>query len=97
MPTARYLEQLRLLAANWTTFDYSTRTSMKISPMLLASRLVPIKKSDKKKTIGTWGGAEDEYEREWVLCKASDAAIIDNITMLQYFGRHILAAPEVCQ
>ena len=27
--------------------------------------------------------------------KNRQAAVVDNITMLQYFGRHVLAAPEV--
>nr|XP_031863300.1 uncharacterized protein CI109_001175 [Kwoniella shandongensis]KAA5530372.1 hypothetical protein CI109_001175 [Kwoniella shandongensis] len=90
----RYLEQLRLLAANWTIFDNWTRGAMKSAPFLLASQRVPVKKQGKK-LLGTWtGGGDDEYEREWVLCKASDVAIVDNVSMLQYFGQYILAAPE---
>lgn len=67
----RYLEQLRLLAANWTNFDTSTRLTMKTAPFVLASQHIPVKRHGKK-MLGTWGGAEDEYEREWVLCKASE-------------------------
>ncbi|EIW70337.1 hypothetical protein TREMEDRAFT_29286 [Tremella mesenterica DSM 1558] len=89
----KYLEQLRMLAANWTNFDFATKTAMKGSAFVLASQRVPVKKQSKK-VFGTWGGTEDEYEREWVLCKASDAALINDITMVQYFGRYILAAPE---
>lgn len=94
-----------MLAANWTTFDYTTRSQMKSATFVLASQLVPVKKA--KKLMGTWGGAEDEFEREWVLAKAADVsamtfgttdeqvAVVDHITMLQYFGQHVLAAPEV--
>jgi hypothetical protein len=71
---ARYLEQLRLLAANWSTFDYTTRNAMKSAPFLLASQLVPVQKSVKK-AFGTWGGSEDEYEREWVLSRAADVSL----------------------
>jgi hypothetical protein len=84
---------------------------MKAASFVLASQRVPAKQTGKQ-VFGTWGGAEDEYEREWVLAKASDVgrlilyqsvrhiltlqvAIVDSITMLQYFGRHVLAAPEV--
>ncbi|KAK6910047.1 hypothetical protein I203_104076 [Kwoniella mangroviensis CBS 8507] len=91
----RYLEQLRLLAANWTIFDTPTRTAMKTAPFLLASQRVPSRKSTKK-LLNSWtGGNEDtEYEREWVLCKAADVSVVDSVTMLQYFGQYILAAPE---
>ncbi|WVW83952.1 hypothetical protein I302_105975 [Kwoniella bestiolae CBS 10118] len=91
----RYLEQLRLLAANLTIFDTHTRTAMKTAPFLLASQRVPTRKSTKK-LLNSWtGGTEDnEYEREWVLCKAADVSVVDSVTMLQYFGQYILAAPE---
>ncbi|WVQ99431.1 hypothetical protein IAU59_006566 [Kwoniella sp. CBS 9459] len=91
----RYLEQLRLLAANWTIFDNPTRSAMRTAPFLLASQRVPVKKQPKK-LLGSWAGAsgEEEYEREWVLCKASNVSVVDHITMLQYFGQYILAAPE---
>ncbi|WVF71489.1 hypothetical protein IAT40_006295 [Kwoniella sp. CBS 6097] len=91
----RYLEQLRLLAANWTIFDNPTRSAMRSAPFLLASQRVPVKKQPKK-LLGSWAGSsgEEEYEREWVLCKASDVSVVDHITMLQYFGQYILAAPE---
>ena len=67
---SRYLDQLRLLAANWTNFDFSTRNSMKTASFVLASQRVPVKNPNRK-LFGTWGG-EDEYEREWVLTKASE-------------------------
>ena len=69
----RYLEQLRLLAANWSAFDYLTRNRMKSAPFLLASQRVPIKRTSKK-VLEKWGGGDDEYEREWVLCKAMDVS-----------------------
>ena len=47
---------------------------MKAAPFVLASQRVPIKRQSKK-GFGTWGGGEDEYEREWVLCKASDVSL----------------------
>ncbi|KAK8864438.1 hypothetical protein IAR55_001687 [Kwoniella newhampshirensis] len=90
----RYLEQLRLLAANWTIFDNWTRITMKSAPFLLASQRIPVKKQGKNLFGSRTGGGDDEYEREWVLCKASDVAIVDNVSMLQYFGQYILAAPE---
>ena len=68
---SRYLEQLRLLAANWQTFDNTTRTAMKDSPFVLASRRVPVRKNNEKAYMD---GAEEEYEREWVLCKASEVS-----------------------
>lgn len=43
---------------------------MKSAPFLLASQHVPVKRQSKK-LMGTWG-VSDEYEREWVLCKASE-------------------------
>ena len=46
---------------------------MKSAPFLLASQRVPVKKQSKK-LLGTWGGGEDEYEREWVLCKAAEVS-----------------------
>lgn len=67
----RYLEQLRLLAANWANFDISTRTAMKTASFILASQRVPVKKTGKK-LLGGWSGGEEEYEREWVLCRASE-------------------------
>ena len=82
---------------------------MKSAAFVLASQQVPARKE--KKIFGSRGEIEDEYEREWVLCKASDVrsspmrskAVVDrlqvvlqdNITMMQYFGRQVLAAPEV--
>jgi len=51
------------------------------TPFVLASQMVEEKK----------GG---ETVREWVLCKASEATIIDHVTPLSYFGKYILAAPE---
>ncbi|OCF40369.1 hypothetical protein I317_05804 [Kwoniella heveanensis CBS 569] len=89
----RYLEQLRLLAANWSIFDNPTRSAMRSAPFLLASQRVPVKKQPKK-LLWTGSSGEEEYEREWVLCKASDVSVVDHITMLQYFGQYILAAPE---
>ncbi|WWC62006.1 uncharacterized protein I303_104593 [Kwoniella dejecticola CBS 10117] len=91
----KYLDQLRLLAANWMMFDQSTRTAMKTTPFLLASQRVPSKKSAKK-LLSSWtgGGEENEYEREWVLCRAADVSVVDSVTLLQYFGQYILAAPE---
>ncbi|WRT66409.1 uncharacterized protein IL334_003365 [Kwoniella shivajii] len=91
----RYLEQIRLLAANWTIFDNPTRSAMKTAPFLLASQRVPSRKPAKK-LLGSWTGGTEEtdYEREWVLCKASDVSVVDSVTMLQYFGQYILAAPE---
>jgi hypothetical protein len=70
----RYLEQLRLLAANWANFDASTRMTMKTSAFLLASQRVPIVRASKK-IFGSSVGAEEEYEREWVLCKATDVGL----------------------
>ncbi|ORX36563.1 hypothetical protein BD324DRAFT_452712 [Kockovaella imperatae] len=89
----KYLDQLRLLAANWTNFDFGIRSAMKSAAFVLASQRVPVK-SQSKKMFGSWGGSEEEYSREWVLAKASDVALNDNITMMQYFGKQILAAPE---
>ena len=83
---------------------------MRTATFVLGSQNVPVKRQGKK-LIGTWGGTEDDFEREWILCRASEVkaqnncslsnldpsqvAIVDNVTMLQYFGRHIIAAPEV--
>jgi hypothetical protein len=47
---------------------------MKTASFLLASQRVPIKKSAKKLLGGFVGNVEDEYEREWVLCKASEVS-----------------------
>jgi hypothetical protein len=44
---------------------------MKTAPFLLASQRVPVKKVGKKLFGGAAAG-DDDYEREWVLCKASD-------------------------
>jgi len=46
---------------------------MKSAPFVLASQIVPVQKASKK-VMEKWGGGEDEYEREWVLCKASDVS-----------------------
>ncbi|KAL7421639.1 hypothetical protein Q5752_003408 [Cryptotrichosporon argae] len=81
----KYLEQLRILAANWSAFDAATKSAMGGAPFLLASQLVPAKRKK---------GGEEEHTREWVLARASEIAVIDNITILQYFGTYILAAPE---
>ncbi|WVR07080.1 hypothetical protein IAU60_004119 [Kwoniella sp. DSM 27419] len=91
----RYLEQLRLLAANWSMFDTPMRNNMRNASFLLASQQVAVKKQSKK-LLSSWtaGSGEEEYEREWILCKAADVSVIDNVTMLQYFGQHVLAAPE---
>lgn len=110
----RYLEQLRLLAANWSYFDMSLKTAMKNSRFLLASQRVPVKKT--KKTMGglVTANVDGEHERQWVLAKSSEVSlshasdgtladdpadppqvsIIDEFSLLQYFGDHILAAPE---
>ena len=70
----RYMEQLRLLAANWTYFDTATKTAMKSSRFVLASQRVPIKTT--KKTFGGLmsSAAEGEYEREWVLTRAGEVS-----------------------
>ncbi|WWC89285.1 uncharacterized protein L201_004206 [Kwoniella dendrophila CBS 6074] len=91
----RYLEQLRLLAANYSMFDTFTRQAMKSASFLLASQRAPSRKSTKKMLNSLTGGSEEsDYEREWVLCKASDVSVVDRVTLLQYFGQYILAAPE---
>lgn len=54
---------------------------MKETPFLLASRIV-----DKEKGEG--------QTLEWVLCRAAEAAIVDNAAVLSFFGKFILAAPE---
>ncbi|KAK4683722.1 hypothetical protein P7C73_g6509, partial [Tremellales sp. Uapishka_1] len=90
----KYLESLRLVAANWSNFDNSMRSQMKGAAFVLASQRVPIKKTGKRLLGLGPTDHEDEHEREWVLCKAKDAAVVDNITLMQYFGRHVLAAPE---
>jgi hypothetical protein len=75
----RYLEQLRLLAANWNNFDQSTKTAMKSADFLLASQRVPVKRPGKALLSGgtNW---EDEYERDWVLCRASDVSSSSDVT-----------------
>jgi hypothetical protein len=91
----RYLDQLRILAANWPNLDSTTRTSMKSATFLLAVQRVPIQKKVMSRLGGLNGGVDDEYERQWTLAKASDIALLDNISMVQYFSSDILAAPEV--
>jgi hypothetical protein len=70
----RYLEQLRLLAANWTYFDATIRSAMKASRFLLASQNVPVRKD--KKTLGgtTSVAADGEHVREWVLAKPNEVS-----------------------
>lgn len=73
----RYLEQLRLLAANWTNFDISTRTAMRSAPFLLASQRVPVANQQSKKLLSALNSSaavEEEYEREWVMCRATDVS-----------------------
>jgi hypothetical protein len=64
-----------------STFDSGLLREMRETPFVLASTLV-----EKEK-----GG---ELVQEWVLCRASDTAIVDNIAPLQFFGKYIRAAPE---
>lgn len=71
----KYLEQLRLLAANWSTFDSSMRARMKQSSFLLASQRVPIKRKGGK-LLGGFGGTDDEYEREWVLSRGPEVSVL---------------------
>ncbi len=70
----KYLEQLRLLAANWSSFDYTTQSLMRSASFVLASHLVPSKKA-KKSLLGASTGDEDGLELEWVLAKASEVWI----------------------
>jgi hypothetical protein len=75
----RYLQQLRLLAANWLNFDNSTRSAMKSASFVLGAQHVPVKSRPAEKS---WLGGKtseapvEEYEVEWVLCKASDVSLI---------------------
>lgn len=71
---SRYLQQLRLLAANWTNFDAATRKEMKVAPFVLASQHVSTTKPTTKKWLGGKGAdaGTDEYEIEWVLCRAEE-------------------------
>jgi hypothetical protein len=64
-----------------STFDSALMRAMRDTPFVLASTLV-----EKEK-----GGT---LVQEWVLCRASETAIIDHATPLQFFGKYILAAPE---
>jgi hypothetical protein len=71
----RYLQQLRLLAANWLNFDNSTRSAMRSAAFVLGAQHVPARPRAAEK--GWLGGKTpeapvEEYEVEWVLCKASD-------------------------
>ena len=73
----RYLQQLRLLAANWLNFDNSTRSAMKSASFVLGAQHVPARPRPAEK--GWLGGKTteapvEEYEVEWVLCKASDVS-----------------------
>jgi hypothetical protein len=75
----RYLEQLRLLAANWTNFDNTMKWSMKNSAFVLASRHVASKRMSKGLfSLGGATASEEEYEHEWILCKASEVGCISS-------------------
>lgn len=65
----RYLDQLRLLAANLPTFDSQLLTEMKSKAFVLGSQLVPKKSKITGKTV------EGEFDREWVLCQAKDVSV----------------------
>lgn len=70
------------MAANWANLDNQTRTMMKSAQFLLASQRVPKAQSTALKTW-TIGKAKEpvseEYEAEWVLCKASDVSSVANL------------------
>ncbi|OWT41907.1 hypothetical protein C362_00273 [Cryptococcus neoformans Bt1] len=89
----RYLEQLRLIAANWNRLDNQTRSVMKAAPFLLASQRIPMSKKSLSMVTQPVGG-DDEYYREWVLCRASEVVLVDRVAYAQYFGQYILSAPE---
>ncbi|ODN94260.1 hypothetical protein L198_05116 [Cryptococcus wingfieldii CBS 7118] len=89
----KYLEQIRLLATNWSRLDSQTKSSMRSAKFLLASQLVDVKKKSQS-LFGQTTEQGDEYEREWVLARAGEIVINDNIVFSQYFGPFILAAPE---
>lgn len=91
----RYLEQLRLIAANWNRLDNQTRSAMKAAPFLLASQRIPMSKKSLSMATQPVIGGVDEYYREWVLCRASEAVLVDRVAYAQYFGQYILSAPEV--
>jgi hypothetical protein len=68
---------------------------MKNAPFVLASQHVPAKKTTSKWISGKSAEpATEDYEVEWILCKASEVALVDNITLIQNFGKHVLAGPE---
>lgn len=90
----RYLEQLRLIAANWNRLDNQTRSAMKAATFLLASQRIPMSKKSLSMVTQPVGG-DDEYYREWVLCRASEIVLVDRVAYAQYFGQYILSAPEV--
>lgn len=73
----RYLQQLRLLAANWLNFDNSTRTAMKSAAFVLGAQHVPAKRPNSEKSWlgGKTSDPSDGYEVEWVLCKASEVSL----------------------
>lgn len=73
----RYLQQLRLLAANWLNFDNSTKTAMKSAAFVLGAQHVPTKRLNSEKSWlgGKTSDPSNEYEVEWVLCKASEVSL----------------------
>lgn len=67
------------MAANWANLDNQTRTMMKSANFLLASQRVPKAQAPTTKKWALGKVKEpvvEEYEAEWVLCKASDVGLI---------------------
>lgn len=68
------------MAANWAVFDGATRSAMKTAPFLLASMHVSSDKSRVKGWLSKNGPepAAEDYEVEWVLCKAADVRCFES-------------------
>ena len=87
-----YLVELRNVAINFQALNYTTLTRLKRAAILVGSRRVRRRKSEK--AVDPVDGDEEDWDLEYDLLAPNQVAIADDTIALQQFGEDIFCAPQ---
>ena len=87
-----YLVELRNIAINIRSLSYPTSTRLKKAAILLGSRRIRKRRSEKATDV--FDGDEEDWDLEYDLLAPNQIAIADDTIALQQFGEVIFCAPQ---
>jgi hypothetical protein len=87
-----YLVELRNIAINFRSLNYTTTTRLRKAPILVGSRRVRRRKPET--AADPVDGDEEDWELEYDLLAPNQVAIADDTIALQQFGEDIFCAPQ---